>query len=196
MNDHELDGFDPRELERRVFLKAAGLGMLAFTVHGAKVMMTAGQARAQGVPFRILDAHEVEAIEALGETLVPGARQAGVAHFIDQQISVPPHEALLEARIVNVKPPFVNFYRAAIVGIDKASALRHSRPFAAIPAEEQAGLVGLMRQNKLEGWRGPPSGLVYFVLRSDAADVVYGTMEGYATLGVPYQPHIAPEIKW
>jgi hypothetical protein len=196
MDDLELHGFDPRELERRVFLKAAGLGMLAFTVGGAKVMMTAGQARAQGIRFRSLTPHDAETIEALGETLVPGARQAGVAHFVDQQISVLPHEALLEARIVNVKPPFVNFYRAAIAGIDKASEARHGRPFIAIPAEEQAELVGLMRQNKLEDWQGPPSGLVYFVFRSDAADAVYGTMEGYAALGVPYQPHIAPEIKW
>jgi hypothetical protein len=196
MDDHKPDSFDPRELERRVFLKAAGLGMLAFTTGGATVMMTARQARAQGAPFRVLNAHEADTIEALGETLVPGARQAGVAHFIDQQISVPPHEALLEARIVNVKPPFVNFYRAVVAGLDKASEARHGHAFAAIPAGEQAGLVGLMRQNKLEAWQGPPSGLVYFVLRSDAADVVYGTMEGYAALGVPYQPHIAPEIKW
>jgi hypothetical protein len=28
------------------------------------------------------------------------------------------------------------------------------------------------------------------------ADTIYGTMDGYAALGVPYQPHIAPEIKW
>jgi hypothetical protein len=196
MDDLEPHGFDPRELERRVFLKAAGLGMLAFTVGGAQVMMTARRARAQGVPFRLLDAHEVETIEALGETLVPGARQAGVSHFIDQQVSVPSSEALLEARIVNVKPPFVNFYRAAIAGVDKASGTRHGRPFAAIPNDEQAGLVDLMRQNKIEGWQGPPAGLVYFVLRSDAVDVVYGTMEGYAALGVPYQPHIAPEIRW
>jgi hypothetical protein len=196
MDDHKPDGFDPRELERRVLLKAAGLGVLAFTVGGAEVLMTAGQARAQNLPFRVLEAHEAETIEALGETLVPGARQAGVAHFVDQQISVPPHEALLEARIVNVKPPFANFYRAAIAGVDKASAARHGRPFIAIPAAEQADLVSLMRQNKIEGWQGPPAGLVYFVLRSDAADVVYGTMEGYAALGVPYQPHIAPEIKW
>jgi hypothetical protein len=196
MDDHKPDGFDPRELERRVFLKATGLSMLAFTVADAEVLMTAGQARAQGIPFRVLDAHEAETIEALGETLVPGARQAGVAHFIDQQVSVPPHEALLEARTVNVKPPFVNFYRAAIAGIDKASDARYGRPFIAIPAAQQAELAGLIRQNKIEGWQGPPAGLVYFVLRSDAADVVYGTMEGYAALGVPYQPHIAPENKW
>src|SRR5262249_10234158 len=188
-------GFDPGELERRVFLKVAGLGMLSFTIGNTAVMMTAWQARAEGVAFRVLNAHEAETIEALGETLVPGARQAGVAHFIDHQISVPPHEALLEARIVNVKPPYANFYRAAIAGVDKASEARHGRPFTAIAVAEQAELVGLMRQNKIEGWQGPPSGLVYFVLRSDAADTVYGTMDGYAALGVPYQPHIAPEIK-
>jgi len=26
--------------------------------------------------------------------------------------------------------------------------------------------------------------------------VVYGTMEGYESLGVPYMPHIAPEKRW
>ena len=196
MDDLEPRIFDPQELERRVLLKAAGLGLLVFMVDGAQVMMTAGQARAQSIPFRVLDAHEAETIEALGETLVPGARQAGVSHFIDQQISAPPGEALLEARIVNVKPPFVNFYRAAIAGVDKASESRHGRAFSAISAGEQAALVDLMRQNKIEGWQGPPAGLVYFVLRSDAVDVVFGTMEGYAALGVPYQPHIAPESKW
>jgi len=62
-------------MERRVFLKGAGMGMLAFTVGGADVLMTPGQARAQGVPFRLLKAHEAETIEALGETLVPGAQR-------------------------------------------------------------------------------------------------------------------------
>jgi hypothetical protein len=37
---------------------------------------------------------------------------------------------------------------------------------------------------------------VYFLLRTDAVDVVYGTMEGYAQLGVPYMPHIAPARSW
>jgi hypothetical protein len=42
----------------------------------------------------------VETIEALGETIVPGARAAGIAQFIDQLLSVPLEEALLEARIL------------------------------------------------------------------------------------------------
>ena len=42
-------------------------------------------------------------------------------------------------------------------------------------------------------WQGPPGPLVYTVLRSDAVDVVYGTVEGYEALGVPYMPHILPD---
>ena len=183
-------------MERRVFLKGAGMGMLAFTVGGADVLMTPGQARAQGVPFRLLNAKEAETIEAVGETLVPGAQHAGVAHFIDHQVSVPAGEALLEARVVNVKPPFVNFYRAAIGAVDRASEAKNGKRFAALAAADRHDFVDLMRQNKIEGWQGPPGALVYFVLRSDAVDVVYGTMEGYQQLGVPYMAHIAPEKRW
>jgi hypothetical protein len=184
------------ELERRVFLKVAGMGLFAFTIGGASVMMTPGDARAKGVPYRLLKADEAETIEALGETLIPGAREAGIAHFIDQQVSVPPGEALLEARIVNVKPPFINFYRAAIGGTNKAAIARSGKRFAALSATEQHDFIDQLRQNKIEGWQGPPAGLVYFVLRSDATDVVYGTMEGYESLGVPYMPHIAPDKRW
>ncbi|HMA71283.1 MAG TPA: gluconate 2-dehydrogenase subunit 3 family protein [Xanthobacteraceae bacterium] len=183
-------------MERRVFLKGAGMGMLAFTVGGAEVLMTPRQARAQGVPFRLLKAHEAETIEAMGETLVPGAQRAGVAHFVDQQVSVSPGEALLEARQLNVKPPFINFYRAAIGAVDKAAEARSGRRFAALSTAEQRDFVDAMRQNKIDGWQGPAGGFVYLVMRSDAVDVVYGTMEGYESLGVPYMPHIAPEKRW
>src|SRR6201996_5382879 len=181
-------------MERRVFLKGAGMGVLTFTVAGIDTMMTAGEARARAVPYRLLGGEEAETLEALGETLVPGAREAGVAHFIDQQVSGPPGEALLEARIVNVKPPFINFYRGVIGGVDKASQSRSGKRFAALSATEQHDFIDQLRQNKIEGWQGPPAaGLAYFVLRSDAVDVVYGTMEGYESLGVP---HIAPEKRW
>jgi hypothetical protein len=183
-------------LERRVFLKGASMGLLAFTVGSVDILMTPGEARARAVPFRLLSGEEAETLEALGETLLPGAREAGVAHFIDQQVSVTPGEALLEARIVNVKPPFINFYRAAIGGVDKASTARSGKRFAALSAAEQHDFIDQLRQNKVDGWQGPPAGLVYFVLRSDAVDVVYGTMEGYESLGVSYMAHIAPDKRW
>src|SRR4051812_21140372 len=130
---------------RREFMRGA-LGALAFTVGGAQVLLTPREARAQGVPFRLLQAREAETLEARGETRAPGARAAGIAHFIDHQISVPPEEALLEARIMNVRPPYANFYKAAIGAIDKAAGAAHAdQRFAALPAQVQREFIGLMR---------------------------------------------------
>jgi hypothetical protein len=183
-------------MQRRAFMKGAAVGALAFTVSGSEILLTPSEARARGVPFRLLNAHEAETIEALGDTLLPGARQAGIAHFIDQQVAGPAEEALLEARIMNVQPPYVNFYRAAIGAIDRASQTMHGRKFVDLSTVEQRDFINLVRQNKIDGWQGPPGGFVYFLLRSDAVDVVYGTVEGYEALGIPYMPHIAPEKRW
>ena len=183
------------EMERRAFIQGAAMGALTFMVGGAEVLLTPGAARAQGVPLRTLTATQAATLDALGETLVPGARQAGISHFIDQQISIPAEEALLEARILNVRPPYANFYRAALGGLDRASQAL-GRPFVELSEVQQRSLVDSMRQNKVEGWQGPPGPFVYLVLRSDAVDVVYGTMEGYASLGIPYMPHIAPTKRW
>jgi hypothetical protein len=186
-----------QDIERRAFIKGAGVGALAFTVGGAEVLLTPGQARAQNVAFRTLNAEQVAALEALGETLVPGARAAGISHFVDQQVSIPAEEALLEARILNVRPPFANFYRAALGAVDRASqAVNGGKTFAQLTATAQYGFVDNMRQNKIEGWQGPAGGFVYTVLRFDSIDVVYGTMEGYAALDIPYMAHIAPTKMW
>src|SRR5262252_7557309 len=58
-------------IERRAFMQGAAIGALAFTVGGAEVLLTPREARAVNVPFRLLQAHEGETIEALGETLLP-----------------------------------------------------------------------------------------------------------------------------
>ncbi len=183
-------------IERRAFMKGAGLGALAFSVGGAQVMLTPAEAYAQGVPLRTLKPEEAEAIEAVGETLVPGARENGIANFIDQQISVPAEEALLEARILNVRPPYANFYRAAIGAIDGASQARSGRRFPQLDAAAQHEFIDSMRQSKIEGWKGPGGPFVYLVLRSDAVDVVYGTMAGYKALDIPYMAHIEPAKRW
>ncbi len=184
------------EIERRAFMKGAAAGTLAFTVGGAEIMLTPRQAHAQNIPLRTLTPEQATTLGAMGEALVPGAKEAGVINFVDQQLSIPPQEALLQARIFNVRPPYANFYRAALGAIDGASDKAKGRKFAELSPGEQRDFINLMRQNKIEGWQGPPGGLVYTVLRSDAVDVVYATMDGYAALGVPYMPHIAPTKRW
>jgi hypothetical protein len=127
---------------------------------------------------------------------VPGAKEAGITQFIDQQISIPPEQALLQLRILNGRPPFANFYRAALGAVDAASSKIKGKKFAALSPAEQHEFVRLMRINKIDPWQGPPGPFVFNVLRSDAVDVVYSTMEGYAALGIPYMAHIAPTKKW
>ena len=181
---------------RRGFVKGATLGALAFSVGGIEVLMTPNEARARNVPFRLLDGHQGETLEALGETLVPKAREAGIAHYIDQQISVPAQESLLQARNFCFRPPFADFYRSTLLTVDESSKKSFGKEFAQLTANDQREFVDHMRQNKVEDWKGRPSALAYAVLRADAVDVVYGTMEGYEALGIPYMPHIAPEKRW
>src|SRR5271154_6729999 len=119
---------------RRGFVKGATLGALAFSVGGVEVIMTPNQAKARNVPFRLLNSHQGDTHEAFGETLVPKARDAGIAHYIDQQLSVPANESLLQARIFNFRPPFADFYRTAIVTIDGASQKMFGRDFAQVSA--------------------------------------------------------------
>jgi Gluconate 2-dehydrogenase subunit 3 len=184
------------EIERRTFMKGAALGTFAFTVGGAEVMLTPRQAHAQNVPLQTLTPDQGATLDAVGETLVPGAKVAGISNYVDHQITVPAEESLLQARIMSVRPPFANLYRAALGAIDGASSKTKGKKFAELTPDEQHDFIDAMRQNKIEGWQGPPGPFVYNVLRGDAVDVVYATMDGYAMLGVPYMPHIAPTRKW
>jgi hypothetical protein len=182
---------------RRTFVRGATAGALAFTVGGVEVLLLPSEARAQNVPLKVLSADEALRLEAVSETLVPGARDAGIAHFVDQQCSVPAHEALLNIRIANVRPPFVNFYRAALNAIDGACKTQHGKPFAELTAAEQTAFIGTMRVGKHPDWKGPPpQPAIYNALRADAVDVVYGTVEGTERLGVPYMALVTPKTRW
>jgi hypothetical protein len=182
--------------DRRLVLKGAALSALAYTVGTVEVLLSPREALAQGVPLKVLNADERAALEAFGDTLLPGAKDAGLAHYVDQQLSVPASEALLMARAVGVMPPYANFYRAGLAGLDAASQKAHGAKFAALPQEKRSAFVEELRQKVPDGWSGPPSPFFYFVSRADAVDVFYGTVEGFERLGIPYMPHIAPLKRW
>ena len=185
------------DIERRAFIKGAAIGALAFTVGGAEVLLTPRAARAQGVPLRTLTAAQAATLEALGETLVPGARQAGISHFVDQQISIPAEEALLEARILNVRPPYANFYRAALGAVDRASqALNNGRPFAELNEAEQRNFVDNMRQNKVEGWQGPPDRSSTWCCAAMPSTSSTAPWTATPPSAFPTWPHIAPTKRW
>ena len=184
------------DIARRAFIKGASIGALAFSVGGVEVLLTPRQARAQAVPFKVLTAEEAQTLEAIGDTLAIGARQAGIAHFVDQQLTQPPPLALLSVRTNEVRPPYVNFYRGALGAIETAAKAMHGRSLGALDEGDRIKFVTLLRGRELKDWKGPAQPLVYASLRNDAVDVVYGTVDGFARVGVPYLPHIVPEQRW
>lgn len=192
----EARGLSALIQSRRSFLQGAGLGLLTFSLAGTEVLLTPRQARARGADFRVLGQDEVAILDAFGDILVPGAAEAGIAHFVDQQLSTQPNDCLLMARYMNVEPPYVDFYRAGLKAVDELSRRLLDKPF---PELDEATAVGIVRgfwNSNPEGWKGPPAPLVYLLIRSDAVDVVYGTVEGFAKMKIPYMPHILPPRNW
>jgi len=185
---------------RRRFIHGTGLGLLSFTVAGSTVLLSPRAARARGADFQVLNDDEVALLEAFGEALAPGARDNGIAHFVDQQLSVAANDALLMIKYFNVPPPYADFYRAGLAALDGYSRAVHDKAFTALTDAETTAvvdaLVASLGGTTPEGWQGPPAVLVYFAVRADAVDVVYGTVEGFERLGVPYMPHILPPEKW
>lgn len=185
---------------RREFLTrgaaASGACLLTFTLAGCETQLTPSQARTKGVAFRTLKAGEVKTVDALGEVLVPGSAAAGLAHFLDHQLSGPFSDSLLMIKYLGVAAPFDDFYRTGLQATDAAARSLFGKAFADLSPQQAQDLVKKMSAGQLEGWQGPPAGLFYFVMRNDAVDVMYGTKEGFDLLGVPYMAHIAPTSRW
>lgn len=151
---------------------------LAWAVAAAagRVCWPAGRAARLGSPtdgLRFFTPLEAERLDALGNAMVPGAGAAGLARFIDRYVSVDPASSLLTARYLDVRPPFGDFYRDGLRRLE-------DYPDAAAAVRKLAEIHPAL----------------HFALRSDAIDVTYGTMDGFAALDVPYLPHIAPEAPW
>jgi hypothetical protein len=189
-----------RRPTRRGFIRDAGVGLLGFVAGGREWLLTPAEARAADLPLRVLHAPQVRTLEAFGETLVPGSAAAGLVHFIDHQLAAPPGEQLLMIRYLGVEAPFTPFYAGGLAALDAAAATLYGAPFAGLEDRQRADLTRQLAQANPEGWpdsgNAPAAPLFYFVLRSDAVDVVYGTKEGVERLGLPYMAHIEPPSRW
>lgn len=170
----------------------AGLGLIGWQIAGRTEWLSPGDAKKRGVPLRTLSEDEAVALEALGEVLLPGASAAGIAQFVDHHISVPAPNSLLTVRYLDVPPPYAGFYKGGLAALDALAGGR----FVDLAPAKAVELVTLISRTVPPGWRGPPAPMLYFAVRSDAVDVVYGTSEGIASLGVPTMEHLLPETKW
>src|SRR3569833_245494 len=178
---------------RRDFIKQ---GALLTAVAAGAAVLTPAALRAAGAPYRALDPNHVRTLDSLGDILVPGSAREGLAHYIDVQLSGPPGDSLLMIKYLGVNPPFNDFYCSALAALNEAARRILSLPFSSLAAHDATALVSALAKGAIPGWSGPPAPLFFFALRNDAIDVVYGTVSGYESLGVPYMPHIAPPTRW
>ncbi len=188
--------FDAHGPDRRALLKSAALGLFAYTVAGIETLLSPAQARAQGARFTVLSDADAALLEAFGEALVPGARAAGIAHFVDANLARPHAASLLTVRYLDVLPPHDAFYRAGLAALDAASQALRGAAFAQLSPAAAKPLIAAMLPGTISPWHGPPPALFYLAVRSDAADLVYGTPAAYARMKVPYMAHIEPPADW
>lgn len=180
---------------RRSFLKASSL-VFSYTVAGVSMQLTPAAARAADAELRLLSRTDAEVLETIAESICPGARRAGIAHFLDSQLAVEPTESLLMLRYLGVAAPYEDFYLAAINSLKVALGVDEKTSISTIESAKIAQLIAQLGTDKVADWAGPPASFFYFVLRSDAVDVTYGTEAGFADLGIPYLAHISPPTPW
>jgi hypothetical protein len=147
------------------------------------------------VPWSRLAASEAESLQRLAEALVPGAAEAGVGHFVDQQLGVDPDDCMLIAKYFQVPPPYLSFYRSGLAAVNSLAAQKFGKGVDQLDSAALDELIGQIarpgtRVGVIDVW------MFYLCLRSDAVDVVYGTPKGFERLAVPYMAHIMPPEGW
>lgn len=182
--------------DRRQFLRHSGI-VLSIAVAGEVLLLSPAEARAAKLPLQVLSAQEAATLEAIGEALVPGAREAGIAQYIDKQLAAAPQDSLLMLKYLGVSfADYSGFYRGGLSAAARLSESRAGKPWASLDADESSALLGAMASDNTGDWQGPPASFFHFVIRSDACDVTYGTEAGFAKIGMPYMAHIAPPQPW
>lgn len=186
---------EPEPSRRQFLAETLSRGVALATVAGtspAAWAATGGRVRGR---LGVLSTSEAATYGAWCEVLAPGADEAGVAQFVDAQLGEPfPDSRLLLRYLLN--PPFAEFYRAGIEGIVAESRARFGKPFVALNGDRRVAVVEAAMTSSAVAWTDPDPSLFYFVSRSDAVDVVYGTVDGFRDLDIPYLAHIRPPRSW
>lgn len=171
---------------RRSFLKSSG------------VVAIAGPVLADASPPKpaILSQSHREVVNLVGEALLPGSAEAGLATFLEKQLATPASDTLLMIRYLGVPAPYKHFYLAALDGIVEWVKSEYDASIHQLDSSQLSSLVNDLASNKPGNFGPVPSGFFYFVLRADALDVVYGTRAGFDRLNMPYMAHIEPGTDW
>ena len=183
------------EVGRRQFISGAiGVAAVAGSLGGSSATFGSVGEKTP-LSYRTFSATQAETYATWCDLLANGAAQAGVARFVDKYISESYSECLLLLRFFK-DSSLGDFYLAGIGGIDRESNARFRKPFVSLGRDEQLTIIEAAKQRKTQAWTEPDPNFFYFISRSDAVDVVYGTELGFRDLDFPYLAHIAPAPAW
>ena len=183
------------QLTRREVLEGMGVGLAALTVSTALGSLSPAEARTQGVALAHFTPAQGRTLEALGEALLPGARLAGIAHYVDDQLGR--ERPLLILKYLDYEGSYGDFYRQGLAALDRLSLSQNKKSFADSSAAQKTETLKSISSAQPAGWgSGPPAPLFFYATRSDAVDVFYGTQSGFKRLEIPYLAHIAPPKDW
>jgi hypothetical protein len=183
-------------LTRRAILRISAVEFIGWPAGRPLGSAFPAEVNSRDIPLRCLSVNEAKCIEAVTQVLVPGAPQAGIANFIDSQLSLSPGDSLLSIKYLDVPPPWQTFYRAAVQWFEEASRKMFSQSVSELPEAAIATLIEAARDNGFTDSTARTSSLFYYVLRSDAVDVVHGTRQGFSSLQLPYLAHVEPVRRW
>ncbi len=203
-------------------LAAAAAPALARTIRG-EMPWTPGQVDAP-YPFdgaRFLTPDERRCVSAMVERLIPsdargpGAREAGVIDFIDNQLAgfygrgerwymQGPFGPSTPEQGYQFEEPPAGFYRRGIAALDAACRERHGgRVFAALDAATQDAVLAAMEKGAFDLPSGVPAKAFFSLVRENAiegffCDPLYGgnrDMVGWRLVGFPgarydYRPYL------
>ena len=181
-------------MDRRNLLKAGGASLAVIAAPAS--LFCPREARAKGAPFKVLSPAEATTVEALAEALVPGAREAGVAHYIDHELASPSPRLML--RFSQLRGPMAPYYHRALAAFTASLQEQGHGAFSALAPEAQRAVIESLRTGSIKPWDAGAvaPALFYSMMRNDGVDVVYGSAEGFKELDIPYMPHIMPKTTW
>ena len=154
---------------RRACLKvmAAAAGGVAAGVGGAVSVGRLG--RAPEGPWRVLTPEEARLVEAVSEQIIPadrdpGAKEAGVVHFIDRQLDGPYRR-------------FAEKYRKGLACLAQTSQAMFGKPFEALSWPDQTRLLQALEANKAPKglWEKPSASEFFSLLRDHTMQGFYGS---------------------
>ena len=185
---------DHDRITRRDAPTKLGGGLAGLSISPALPNITRAESDVAKSSLKHFTSSEGQLLEALGDTLVPGAAEAGILRYVDDQLGRP--ETLLFLKYMDYLGSYEEFYKQGLHSLENQSHLRYRDSFLALDAEKKITLVREIAQKNPVDWKGPPAPLFYFVVRNDAIDVTYGTPEGFAKLEIPYMAMIDPPRQW